>query len=513
MPPAGHLPRRPRTLAEPEVRHQARSSAPTAKPGAAPERVARRRARCRWSRCTFGIGGNATRPATARAARAATSATICDGRPRALIPGEPTDQDAARAQEARRAASSSPSPLEGGRVPVRGAGPCSGGDRSLPGCVEHPRDLGREVPASREQLAGARVGDHAARRRAGSPGRRRPRRTRRRGSRRRPRCPPRRARSIQLRQVASLRARSMPRVGSSSADAGRAGRPARSPPGDDDRQRQALALASGEIARIGVDHALQPDDRGSASSPLVAAAARRRPAPGRAESPGLCGRSATPRVSRSARARGVTSPAAARSNVLFPAPFRPISATRSPRPTCRSTPAEHLTRSVARPRARPRGPAASGRAEGGSHPLRARRRDVAGVSGAPPKKSAVGGSDPRRVRAHVASVRRASRTPRGRGETAREVEQPGAGCHQSAGRAACAHARKSRGWAVEGDAAAIHRRRRDRPRRGSARGGARRAGPSPPTPRSAGAAARSAHRRRPGRAARSARRAGPAAAA
>ena len=57
----------------------------------------------------------------------------------------------------------------------------------------------------------------------------------------------------------SLRARSMPRVGSS-----RATRPGSSlalhPTRQRDRQRQPLALAAGEVARVCVDRVLQPDD-------------------------------------------------------------------------------------------------------------------------------------------------------------------------------------------------------------------------------------------------------------
>ena len=56
-----------------------------------------------------------------------------------------------------------------------------------------------------------------------------------------------------------MRARSIPRVGSSSAT-----RPGSSlafhPPSEGDRQGQPLPLAAGEIARVGVDRVLQPDD-------------------------------------------------------------------------------------------------------------------------------------------------------------------------------------------------------------------------------------------------------------
>ena len=56
-----------------------------------------------------------------------------------------------------------------------------------------------------------------------------------------------------------FRARSMPRVGSSRSSAPGSSPSPVSRPGDHDRQGQALALAAGEIARIGVDQPLEPE--------------------------------------------------------------------------------------------------------------------------------------------------------------------------------------------------------------------------------------------------------------
>ena len=169
------------------------------------------------------------------------------GRPRALIPGEARDQDDAEDQEA-------------GQLPAHQLICLRKNSRALlgrhdAGQVEDAGDLGGEVPATGENLGGLAIGDHdpVAEQHhplgegggeldvvggdddAGAAGRR----------------------SLSISSTrSSLRARSMPRVGSSSAT-----RPGSSsllhPAGEGDRQRQSLPLAAGEVARVGVDRVLQ----------------------------------------------------------------------------------------------------------------------------------------------------------------------------------------------------------------------------------------------------------------
>ena len=163
------------------------------------------------------------RPAIASAASAATRATTCDGGRERSYQAKPPSRTSAEDQEAGQLpAHRPPASL---RAP---SAPCSG--VITPGQVEHPGDLGGEVPAAGEDL--------------GRPGRRRsrtpsPSRTTRsakaaanstswvatttRGAARR------RARSIRSTR-SSLRARSMPRVGSSSGDQPGSSSPPSAPP-------------------------------------------------------------------------------------------------------------------------------------------------------------------------------------------------------------------------------------------------------------------------------------------
>src|SRR4051794_17098804 len=133
----------------------------------------------------------------------------------------------------------------------------------------------------------------------------------------------------------SLRERSRPRVGSSRQTAPGT---ASSPP------RPAITMASASRWRSPPERS-----RGSASAAhsIAAASSARRPAsPGSSSptrsrtsrSPGLCGHSAHPPGADSLPRAGSSLPAATRSSVVLPAPFRPISATRSPRRIDTSTP-------------------------------------------------------------------------------------------------------------------------------------------------------------------------------
>ena len=118
---------------------------------------------------------------------------------------------------------------------------------------------------------------------------------------------------------ASLWMRSMPRVGSSSSTAAAGGA------GEHHLEREPLALAAGEVARVGVLAAGEPGARTPPGARLV---------------DGVLVDQVVARVLEQQRdlaraldaaaASGSARPFARRSSVLLPAPLRPISATRSP---------------------------------------------------------------------------------------------------------------------------------------------------------------------------------------
>ncbi len=357
QPPSRHLPRRPRPLAEPEVRDQ-RGERPDGEPGAAADRVAGEQ---------HDVGGRddvrdrgeerAGRRSRARRARR-------PGRRSATAAGSARTRRSPRRARPRRGsrswppASSSLRPLTAARAARRrSSAPRSG--VIAPVDVEDPGDLGREVPAAREDLGAGAVGDQPRPRRAARRARRTPPRTRRRASRPRPPSPA--SASPPIRSASScLRARSIPRVGSSrQTSPGRV--LLRAPARHHDRQREALALAAGEVARVGLGGPGETDGRERVAA-LPRPAARRRPARGPGSRRGSGRAARNPRGASIRPRTGSTSPAAARSRVLFPAPFRPISATRSPRPDAEVDP--HATHPSARcrGRARPTDPTPAGRA-------------------------------------------------------------------------------------------------------------------------------------------------------
>ncbi len=286
--PARHLPRRPGALTEPEVGDEA---------GEGADRKARRRAQRVAGedddvgrRLDVGEGGEGDPPGDRQCGQRRDQRHHLRRRPRALVPSEPAKQDRADDEKRGQLPGHQPRPSGGEFVfsspPATPKGEligCLEGVDALLGSyhprkVQDPRHLGGEVPAAGEDLGSGAVGDHARRRRARRRARRRRRRTRRRGWRRggRRRGPPSR-RSASTRSP--LRARSIPRVGSS-----RATRPGSSlafhATRQGDRQGQALSLAAGEVAGVGV-HRSAPCRRPAALPPPRPPEARRRPARGR----------------------------------------------------------------------------------------------------------------------------------------------------------------------------------------------------------------------------------------
>ena len=194
---------------------------------------------------TFGIGEKRDPAGDREGRQGRDQRDELGGRPRALVPDHAGDQaEAEQEQRAELPAHVRPS------LARSGARPASGEQRDAVldanrAAVEDPGDLGREVPAAGEHLLGRAVGDHLAAPEQDDPlgerggeldvvggdhdrgaARRRARRS----------GPPARA----------LRARSMPRVGSSSMS-----RPGASPPGPRARRSRSRARAAGARRRRG----------------------------------------------------------------------------------------------------------------------------------------------------------------------------------------------------------------------------------------------------------------------
>ena len=253
-PPPRHLPRGPRPLAEPEVGDQ-RGQRADREAGGAAQRVAGEDDDV-GGRLDVGEGGEGDAAGDRQRRQGGDQGDDLRGRARALVPGEAGEQDGGEDQEAGQLpAHRSPSSCERGR-------PRLGGDHARQ--VEHPGDFGREVPAAGEDLARRGRRRSRRRRRAGRPARRRRRRTRRRGWRRRPRR--RRGPCSSISSTSSpLRARSMPRVGSSSAT---------SPGSASPSIRPARAIASASRCRSPPERS-----RGSRSTACSSPTARSAAAP------------------------------------------------------------------------------------------------------------------------------------------------------------------------------------------------------------------------------------------
>ena len=333
-PPARHLPRRPRPLPEPEVGDERGEGADGE--ARAPARArSRRRSTMSVVGLTLGKAAKAIRPAIASAASAATRATTCDGGRERSYQAKPASRTRAEDQEAGQLPAHQPSP------PRRAAAaPCSG--VTTPGRSRtRATSVAKYQPPERISR-GRAVGDHDAVAEqddalgegggeldvvGGDDHRRR-------------RAPA--SRSIRLDEVALAGAVHPP---GRLVERDQPGQPlALHPARQGDRQRQPLPLAAGEVAGVGVDRVLQADDPQRCQPPPPAA--RRRPArgPGSRRGSGSAGR--CPPAPRPSRAPASTRPAAVRSSVLLPAPLRPISATRSPRPTVRSMPSQDVARLV-----------------------------------------------------------------------------------------------------------------------------------------------------------------------
>ena len=244
------------------------------------------------------------RPAIASAASAATRATTCDGGRERSYQAKPASRTAPRIRKLASCQLIASPPIAG--APQRGRA-LLGGDHARQ--VEHPRDLGREVPAAGEHLGAGAVGDHDAvaeqddalgerggeldvvggddDRGAGA-------------------AP---ARSISSDELAPCGRGPCP----GSARRGRRGPGSsspRHPARQRDRQRQPLALAAGEVARVGVDGPLEADGLERARA-LPRPAARRRPARGPGSRPGSGSAARMPPGPRSVPRTGSTSPASA----------------------------------------------------------------------------------------------------------------------------------------------------------------------------------------------------------
>ena len=211
---------------------------------------------------TFGIGEKATRPATEIAASAATRATICEGRPRALVPGEAAEQrQPEHRHDARLPAHPVPPAAGAAAPPGRGSTPAPRAETPSSTVTAAPSRM-RATSLEKYQppessSRGRSVGGHLAARRAGSPGRRRWRRTRRRGWRSspRPRDPRAPARAPRARPSARGPCPASARRGAVPPAGPRRCVPAR----DHDREGETLALAAGEIARVGLGHIVEAE--------------------------------------------------------------------------------------------------------------------------------------------------------------------------------------------------------------------------------------------------------------
>ena len=194
---------------------------------------------------TFGIGANAIRPE--RRERGERR----DQREHARALGACARTTRSRPPARRRGASKEASD-QLTRAPPAAAAPSAPAAAPRPPraaarrpAAEDARGLRREVPAAAEHLGGRRVGDGPRRRRAAPSAPPTPRRTRRRASRRAPRRPRPRARAG-ARRARRLWPRSMPAGRLVEAD--HRGRLA----AQHDREREPLALAAGEVARVAV---------------------------------------------------------------------------------------------------------------------------------------------------------------------------------------------------------------------------------------------------------------------
>ena len=320
--------------------------------------------------------------------------------------------------------------------------------------AEHARRLGGEVPAAGEHLARGTVGDHAAvgeQHDALGDGD---------GELRVVGRDDDRAASSACRRSASspFAARSMPRVGSS-------------------RHRQAGGCAP-SITIASASRWRWPPERSrgwrstTSLRPTTASAVGARLVARRARAGGSRrGTAAAAPTRPRARTRprvGSSSPAAWRSSVDLPAPLRPISATRSPGSTARSTP-----RRIARP---PRSSCQTPVEAPAPRRARARRGAAAGAAGGTGRRAR------RRCSPWPRSVARASRTDAGGGRRPARANSRAAGVC-SAGARSAAHARRSDGGASHDDRAVVEHDDAVGVRPGSARAGARRARPPSPTPR------------------------------
>ena len=173
----------------------ARRGAPTAKPGARPERVAGEDDDV-GGRLDVGERGEGDPAGDRQRRQRRDQRHDLRRRPRALVPGEAGEQHGAEDQEAGQLPAHQPHASPGPEH--RGA--LLGGDRRPGRSRTRATSVAKYQPPERTSAAGA-VGDRRRRRRAGPPARRKRRRTRRRGWRRR-RAAPRRSESVdQLDQV------------------------------------------------------------------------------------------------------------------------------------------------------------------------------------------------------------------------------------------------------------------------------------------------------------------------
>ena len=307
------------------------ASAPTANPGPAPRAKPVIRAMSVVA-TTLGIGVSTRRPAIPSAARAATRATSrALGRLRSYQP-KAAGEDAREPGEGDRLPGHARSLRRArGRRHAQRLGPLLGRDGA-----GRRRGSARPRLRSTSRRRGCRRRSRrrsARRRRAARRDRRPAPRTRHRESPRTPRLPA-RANSASQPPNSSFRAGSIPRVGSSR----------QTRPGSPSPSRPAITRARASRSRSPPERS-----RGSLSAAHArptASSARRPASPGSSSatrsrtsmSAGLCGRRAHPRGAASDPRAGSSSPAAARSRVLLPAPFRPMSATRSPGASSRSSP-------------------------------------------------------------------------------------------------------------------------------------------------------------------------------
>ena len=239
-------------------------------------------------------------------------------RVRALVPGEAGGEDE-RQQDVNGPAASSSAATSGDQASRAAARAPSSGS-SAPPAPPATRAVSvakYQPPASTSRRRA--VGDRRARRPAARRGRRPRRRTPGRGWRRCTAAPSAARRASRSASV---------RLGGAVHAARRlveARQPRRLLGVQDDRQRQPLALAAGEVARMAVGEPVEADGGERAERGLVADALVQR---GSRWGPGAAARRGRPRAP--CRASAPCRPAAWRSSVDLPAPLRPISATRSP---------------------------------------------------------------------------------------------------------------------------------------------------------------------------------------